>query len=36
MVGKCVQWGNEWSEKQRAFATKLLLQIADRPRVGRA
>lgn len=31
MCGKVVQWGNELSEKQRALATKLLQQIADRP-----
>jgi hypothetical protein len=33
MCGKVVQWGNELSEKQRAFAVKLLAQIADRPRI---
>jgi hypothetical protein len=31
MCGKVVQWGNGLSEKQRAFASKLLQQIADRP-----
>lgn len=31
MCGKVVQWGNELSEKQQAFAHKLLRQIADRP-----
>jgi hypothetical protein len=31
MAGKVVGWGNELSEKQQAFATKLLKQIADRP-----
>jgi hypothetical protein len=31
MCGKVVQWGNELSEKQRAFSVKLLQQIADRP-----
>jgi hypothetical protein len=31
MCGKVVQRGNELSEKQRAFARKLLQQIADRP-----
>jgi hypothetical protein len=33
MCQKVVQWGNELSEKQQAFARKLLAQIADRPRL---
>jgi hypothetical protein len=33
MCGKVVQWGNELSEKQRAFAAKLLQQIQDRPKL---
>lgn len=31
MAGKVVGWGNELSEKQQAFAHKLLKQIVDRP-----
>jgi hypothetical protein len=33
MMGKLVQWGGDMSEKQIAFAAKLLAQIADRPRL---
>lgn len=33
MCGKVIGWGNELSEKQQAFARKLLQQIADRPRL---
>lgn len=31
MCNKVIQWGNELSDKQQAFATKLLQQIVDRP-----
>lgn len=31
MCSKVIGWGNELSEKQQAFAHKLLKQIADRP-----
>lgn len=33
MCGKVIGWGNELSEKQQAFARKLLQKIADRPRI---
>lgn len=33
MCSSIIRWGSELSEKQRAFAAKLLQQIADRPRL---
>lgn len=33
MCQKVIQWGNELSEKQQAFARKLLQQIVDRPKL---
>ena len=33
MCSKVIGWGSELSEKQQAFAHKLLQQIADRPKI---